>query len=47
MRPFLPVQQVLLLLLLAIRIKEEEPIHVLGLALDVLFVLRGLGQLVD
>ena len=48
MGPFLPVQQqVLLLLLLAIRVIEKEPIHVLRLALDVLFVLRGLGQLID
>ena len=45
MGPVLPVQQ--MLLLLAIPVEENEPIHVLGLALDVLFVLRGLGQLVD
>ena len=47
MGPFLPVHQQVLLLLLAIRVDENEPIHVLRLALDVLFVLRGLGQLVD
>ena len=47
MGPFLPVQEQVLLLLLAISVEENEPIHILRLALDVLFVLRGLGQLVD
>ena len=47
MGPFLPVQQQVLLLLLAISVEEKEPIHVLRLAFDVLFVLRGLGQLID
>ena len=47
MRPFLPVQQQVLLLLLAISVEENEPIHVLRLAFNVLFVLCGFGQLVE